>query len=343
MLRHPVFIALRSDKPESQIVREKPIPPSKVKAESNGHKADRNQSRNPAPEETAGVKLTHPDKLLYPDEHITKQKLAGYYQFVQQWMLPHVTDRPLALLRCPAGLSGKCFFQRNWSETMPPAIDKVKVGAGKKTEQHVAVHDLAGLISLVQISILEIHTWNCASSDIEHPDQLIFDLDPGPDVPWKRVVEGARKLNRMLTSLKLPTFLKTSGGKGLHLVIPIESNIDWDSAKSFCQTIAHALVEQSDWFVANMRKDLRGGKIYIDYNRNGHFATAVAPYSTRARAGAPVSMPIFWEELGKLKSANHFTVATAARYLAKRKKDPWADFERSRVDLRKIVGQVPAD
>jgi bifunctional non-homologous end joining protein LigD len=341
MLRHPAFIALRSDKPQSQIVREKPVTPEKAKAQANGHD-DRKHRSVAAPDgQIAGVKLTHPDKILFADAHVTKQDIADYYQSVQQWMLPHVIDRPLALLRCPNGMAGKCFFQRNWSETMPPAVGKVNVGVGKTKEQHVAVRDLSGVIFLVQISVLEIHTWNCRTSDIEHPDQLIFDLDPGPNVPWKRVVEGARKLNGMLTSLKLPTFLKTSGGKGLHLAIPIEPNIDWDSAKSFCRTIAVALTEQSDWFVANMRKDLRDGKIYIDYNRNGRFATAIAPYSTRGRAGAHVSMPVAWGELGKLKSAGQFTVKNAARHLAKRRDDPWADFEESRVDVRKIVGKVP--
>jgi bifunctional non-homologous end joining protein LigD len=224
---------------------------------------------------------------------------------------------------------------------MPAAMGKVEVGTSKKKEEHVSLSNLAGIISLVQISVLEIHTWNCRNDDIEHPDQLIFDLDPGPEVPLKRIVEGARKLNDLLTRLKLPAFLKTTGGKGLHITVPIEPNIDWQSAKSFCQTIAKALVEKSDWFVANMRKDLRGGKIYIDYNRNDHFATAVAPYSSRARAGAAVSMPITWDELGKLKSPSQFTVANAAKYLDRRRKDPWAGFERSRVDVRKIVQQKP--
>jgi bifunctional non-homologous end joining protein LigD len=342
-LRHPVFVALRTDKPSAQIVREKPVEPEKVNLKLNGKKNGHRPPPKTGGDELAGVKLTHPDKLLFPDEKISKQNVADYYQVVQEWMLPHVVDRPLALLRCPNGLAGKCFFQRNWSETLPAAVDKVNVGEGSKKEQHVTIHDLAGVISLVQISVLEIHTWNCTDEDVEHPDQLIFDLDPGPDVPWKRIVEGARKLNRMLTSLKLPTFLKTTGGKGVHVTIPIEPNIDWESGKSFCKTIANALVGETDWFVANMRKDLRGGKIYIDYNRNGHFATAVAPYSTRGRAGAGVSMPITWDELGKLKSAGQFTVANAAKYVAKRKKDPWADFEQSRVDLRKIVQKVSSD
>jgi bifunctional non-homologous end joining protein LigD len=336
-LRHPTFIALRSDKPAGKIVREKPVEPEKLGPLASARRNGRAKASESEDSDPADVKLTHPDKELYPEEHITKQQVAQYYQAVQQWMLPHVVDRPLALVRCPEGLKGKCFFQRNWSETLPPAIGKIDVGDGKKREQHVTIHDLAGVISLVQMSVLEIHCWNCTNRDIEHPDQLIFDLDPGPDVPWKQVLEGARDVKRMLDSLKLPSFVKTTGGKGLHLVIPIEPNIDWTSAKSFCKTIAEALVAQSDSYVANMRKDLRGGKIYIDFNRNDHFATAVAAYSTRGRPGAGVSMPISWSDLGKLKSANQFTVENAAEHCRKRKADPWADFEKSRVDLRKAI------
>jgi bifunctional non-homologous end joining protein LigD len=352
VLRHPAFVAFRSDKPASQIVRESPMPRQKVKkiASFDSRKspaaAPAKSNRRPladvAPkpddDSLAGVTLTHPDKVLYPDTGTTKHDLADYYAAVQQWMLPHVTGRPLALVRCPAGLASKCFFQRNWTDTLPPAIGKVDVGQGKK-EFHVTISDLAGVISLIQMSVLEIHTWNCRTGDVERPDQLVFDLDPGPDLPWKRVIEGARLLHRTLESLHLPMFLKTSGGKGLHITIPIKPTIDWDSAKSFCETIAKSLAAKSELFVANMRKDLRGGKIYLDYNRNGRTATAVAPYSTRARAGAPVSMPISWDELGRLKSANYFTVEMAGRYLDRRKIDPWRSFERSRVDLRKLVSK----
>jgi bifunctional non-homologous end joining protein LigD len=284
----------------------------------------------------AGVNLTHPDKLMFGPERFTKRDLAEYYESVKRWMLPHVVDRPLALRRCPDGVEGQCFIQRNWNKTLPSTVGKVDVGKGKKHEEHVAVHDLSGVISLVQIGVLEVHTWNCRSENIERPDQLVFDLDPGPGLPWRRVIEGARMLHRALESLKLPAFLKTSGGKGLHLTIPIVPNIDWDSAKSFCRTIAHSLAEKSDVFVVNMRKDLREGKIYLDYNRNDRSATAVAPYSTRARPGAAVSMPISWNELGKVKSADQFRLPAVRGYLAERKKDPWADFERSRIDLRKV-------
>jgi bifunctional non-homologous end joining protein LigD len=339
------------------VVRELPVSPKKVEAmmKTDGKEQGKNggktksrpkptksdQSEN-AKDSIAGVTLTHSDKVLYPEGGTTKWDVAEYYQSVQEWMLPHVVQRPLALVRCPGGLAAKCFFQRNWSDTLPPAVGKIDIGGGKKKEFHVTIDDLAGVISLTQISVLEIHTWNCRNDDIERSDQLIFDLDPGPDLPWKRVIEGARLLKSTLDFLRLPAFLKASGGKGLHITIPIKANIDWDSAKSFCQTIAKSLVEKSDLFVANMRKDLRGGKVYIDYNRNGRSATAVAPYSTRARAGAAVAMPISWEELGTLKSGDYFKVGMVSRYLDKRKKDPWRDFEKSRVDLNKVIVQKSA-
>jgi bifunctional non-homologous end joining protein LigD len=377
VLRHPAFIALRADKEPAEVVHEMPVDPadvagiepstsskprsaqrdgrakkSKTPAKSGGAAADRKRGKNAAKNSKstdsrptkasssptiAGVSLSHPDKILYPDAGVTKHDLAAYYAAVAEWMLPHVVDRPLALLRCPGGTGGKCFFQRNWSNTLPPAVGKVDVSDSKKKEEHVMVTDLPGVISLVQIGVLEIHTWNCQRGRIEHPDQLIFDLDPGPDVAWTQIVQAARTVRKELDALKLPTFLKTSGGKGLHITIPIEPTIDWDAGKRFCETIVKSLAERSDQFVANMRKDLRGGKIYLDYHRNGRTATAVAPYSSRAREGAPVSMPISWDELGKLSSANHFTVETAGRYLEKRKADPWKAFDRSRVDLHKLL------
>jgi bifunctional non-homologous end joining protein LigD len=354
MLRHPAFIALRSDKPAKEIVREAPIEPpaSDVKAIVRPNKTSRKQTVKPVipvGRQAAGsdvvvadISLTHPDKIFFPESGTTKRDLANYCEMVSEWILPHVVSRPLALIRCPDGRAAKCFFQRNWSSTLPAAVDQVEVSAGKKKEIHVGVHDLSGVISLVQIGVLEFHTWNCRAKNIERPDQLIFDLDPGPDVRWPRVVEAAGMVRQTLENLDFPAFLKTSGGKGLHITIPIKPNITWEDAKSFCETIAKDLVSRSDLFVANMRKDLRGGKVYIDYHRNGRGATAVAPYSTRAREGAPVSMPISWKELGKLNSAAHFTVESARCYLEQRKTDPWHDFEASRVDVRKVVGRRSA-
>lgn len=168
--------------------------------------ASAKETRQNDADSIAGVALTHPDKVLYPDTGTTKRDLADYYALVEQWMLPYVVHRPLALVRCPGGMSSKCFFQRNWSETLPPAIDNVNVGQGKSTEFHVAVHDLSGVVSLAQIGVLEIHAWNCRNDNVERPDQLVFDLDPGPDVPWKRVVEAARLLNRASSRCFCPHF-----------------------------------------------------------------------------------------------------------------------------------------
>ncbi len=314
VLRHPAFLALRSDKPVEGIVREKPVD---------------------ADAETS-TRLSHPDKVLYPEQGLTKQDLADYYALVAKRMLPHVTDRPLALVRCPNGRSGKCFFQRNYTATLPDAVVPIDVSDSKKKDEHVAINTADGLAALVQVGVLEIHTWGSRRGDIEHPDQLIFDLDPADDVPWKQVVKIAKLLKKQLDALKLPNFLKTSGGKGLHLVIPIKPTIDWDTAKSFCEAIVKSIAsEHPDEVVANMRKDLRKGKVYIDYHRNGRAATAVAPYSTRARPGAPVSMPIDWSRLPRIKSAGQFTVTNIKGEL--KKTDPWRDFDRKRVDLRKLI------
>ncbi len=355
-LRHPSFVALRSDKPASKIVREIPIQPEKAEKKIKAVPLPRNpkpakaeptaKSRtasqplgSPSSNLPVEIEITHPDKIFYPDSKTTKQNIIDYYRVARQWMLPLVTGRPLSLRRCPQGIAAKCFFQRNWTSNLSSQIAKVDVGEGKTEEFHITVNDFPGIVALAQMGVLEIHTWNCRNDDVDNPDQIIFDLDPGPGVDWKMIVAGARIVRKALTDLKLPTFLKTSGGKGLHITVPIVPNLDWDTAKSFSKTIAESLAAGSDRFVANMRKDLRGGKIYLDFNRNGRTATAVAPYSTRARENAPVAMPISWEELGKLSSADQFTVETAGRYLAKRKADPWQDFEASRVDLHTALSE----
>ncbi len=383
MLRHPAFIALRTDKPASEIVREMPVappastmtdPPSETIQPGEGKKmparktsakkkvnspsgmgvppmrlpprhgrdasaTKQHSASTDSTDQVAGVRLTHPDKVLYPGHDVTKRDIAEYYQAVQKWMLPHAVHRPLALVRCPAGQSTKCFFQRNWTNTLPAAVGKINVGTSRQKELHVAIEDLSGLISLVQMSVLEVHVWNCGGDDIEHPDQLVFDLDPGPGLTWKHLIQATLTVRDTLNDLGLSTFLKTSGGKGFHITVPIEPTVGWDAAKRFCQTIAESLSNNSDLFVSNMRKDLRGGKVYIDYQRNGRGATAVAPYSTRAREGAPVSMPISWDQITTLASASDFTVKSAASYLKKRKADPWAKFDRSRVDLLKITAK----
>lgn len=349
MLRHPVFVALRTDKPASAVVREEPVSTKEVVKElpdAARHKpmGGRSASAKSSGDSTSvgGVTLSHPDKVLFPDAGKTKRDVAEYIHLVSRWMLPHVVNRPLALVRCPAGRSQKCFFQRNFTDTLPDSIKPVDVGEKGKKEEHISLDSAQGLLSLVQIGVLEIHTWNCVAGNIESPDQLVFDLDPAEDVAWKDVIAGARLVRKTLEQLDLPVFLKTSGGKGLHLVVPLKPTITWEEAKSFTGEVARELERTTQLFVANMRKDLRHGKIYLDFHRNGRSSTSVAPYSTRARPGAPVSMPISWEELGKLKSASQFTVETARRYLTHRRSDPWQSFGRSRVDLHKRLARASA-
>jgi len=283
------------------------------------------------------IRVTHPDKVLYPGEGVTKRDLLAYYQLAEKWMLPLVADRPLTLMRCPNGVGEAargCFYQRNWTGSFPPLVKGAHAYEG---QPQLAIQDLNGLLSLVQMSVLEIHTWGCLQGDLKHPDQLVLDLDPGPGLPWSEVVKTARTLREMLSALKIKTFVKTTGGKGLHLLMPIEPNVDWEAAHDFCEQIAAALVKQSDRVVMNMRKDLRAGKLYIDFQRNHETATAVAAYSTRARAGAAVSMPVEWDQLADIRSGDQFTVKEAMAYLRRRKRDPWADFEKARADLRKIA------
>jgi bifunctional non-homologous end joining protein LigD len=348
MLRHPVFVALRSDKPAGAIVREKTVSTARVvkevtaKDEAKLNRGKASASGSNTPIDVAGVTLSHPDKVLFPDVNLTKLDIAQYVHLASKWMLPHVADRPLALVRCPAGRAQKCFFQRNWTDTLPDDLAPVNVGEKGKKDEHISLDSVRGLIALVQMGVLEIHTWGCTANDIESPDQLVFDLDPAEDVAWKDVVAGARTVRKTLEQLDLPVFLKTSGGKGLHLVVPLKPTITWDEAKAFTGEVARQLEETTDRFVANMRKDLRHGKIFLDFHRNQRSATSVAPYSTRARPGAPVSMPISWEELGKLTSASQFTVETARRYLTNRRTDPWQAFGRSRVDLHKRLKRSSA-
>jgi bifunctional non-homologous end joining protein LigD len=338
-LRHPVFIAMREDKPAAAVVREKAISSAKL----GSKKAKPSQSTTPASSsdaEVAGVRLSHPDKVLYPEQGVTKIDIARYYELATEFMLPHVINRPLALVRCPAGRGSKCFFQRNYTDALPDTLQPINIGEKGEHDVHMQADKLAGVISLVQMGVLEIHTWNCASADIEHPDQLVFDLDPDESVPWKTIIQAAKDLRARLQEIGLPGFLKTSGGKGLHITVPIQPTIDWDAAKRFSQAVVDSLVrDQPELFLANMRKDLRAGKIYIDFQRNGRGATAVAPYSTRAREGAPVSMPISWEELGKLTSAAQFTVEQAPQYLKRRRRDPWREFEKARIDVRSVLAQ----
>lgn len=267
--------------------------------------------------------FSHPERVLWGEEGITKQDLGEYYSAVAELIMPHVAGRVLSLVRCPEGVGHPCFFARHALRGLGTAITRVDMG---ENTPMMAVSGRDGLLALVQMSVLEIHVWGSRIEDIERPDRLIFDIDPGEGVQWQDVKSAATELRERLDGHGLKSFLKTSGGKGLHVVVPLQPSFGWDTAKTFTRTIArHMAEDQPKRYVAAMPKARRAGRIFIDYLRNTRSATAIAPYSTRARAGAPVAMPIDWGELSTLPSAAHFTLRTALAHIASRPDDPWAD------------------
>jgi bifunctional non-homologous end joining protein LigD len=279
------------------------------------------------------VKLTHPDRVYWEDAGITKRDLADYYVDIWKWMAPHLVGRPIALVRCPEGAEGQCFFQKHASGGLVPDLLHL---VSEKGDKIISVDDLDGLISLVQAGVLEVHTRGSTIEHLDKADRLVFDLDPGPGTDWSDVVAAARDVRERLEGIKLKTFLKTSGGKGLHVVLPIKPT-PWDEAKEFTHTVARAMeADAPDKYISTATKAKRDGRIFIDYLRNSREATAVAPYSTRARSGAPVSVPIDWSELGALKGANSYTVKNIAQRLSRLRKDPWAGIGKVKQPLPKF-------
>jgi bifunctional non-homologous end joining protein LigD len=318
LLRHASFKGLREDKPPEEITRDVPVeaPPVRGSAKDD--------------ERVAGIKLTHPDRVLYPEQGITKRELARYYERVASVMLPHLEGRPLTVLRCPEGRAGQCFYQRHAREGITEPVQSIAVRERGKTARYLAVDSLPGLIALAQMGILEIHTWGSRAPHIERPDRLTFDLDPGEDVTWKEIGQGAVRLRARLEHLGLGAFLKTTGGKGLHVVVPIAPEQTWEFVKTFSRAVAESIVgEAPDSYNATASKTQRRGKIFIDYLRNSRTATAVCAYSTRARPGGPVSMPLDWADL-KSDPRSRFTIRTACEFLEHRRTDPWRDYEDAR-------------
>ncbi|MBI2824969.1 MAG: hypothetical protein HYX69_09825 [Planctomycetia bacterium] len=283
----------------------------------------------PAPADeaiVAGVRISHPDRVIYPDTGLTKLGLAQFYEKIADWVLPHVINRPLSLLRAPAGYGKETFFQKNLGPGMPAALHRVPIKEKGKTNEYAIIKDVAGLVALVQMGVIEIHPWGAAADDVERPDRLIFDLDPDPAAPWKEVIKAAREIHDLLAEVGLTTFLKTTGGKGLHVVAPLARRASWGDLKQFARGVAELLVQRRPaLYTANPMKAARAGKIYIDYLRNDRGSTAVAAYSTRARPRATVSVPLTWRELSASLSGDHFTVANLPARLA-RVRDPWKDF-----------------
>jgi bifunctional non-homologous end joining protein LigD len=277
------------------------------------------------------VRLTHPDRVYWVDVGVTKQDLADYYGAVWDRMAPQVVGRPLALVRCPEGTKGQCFFQKHAAAGLDEKALHTVIDP--KGRQVIGVDDLDGLLALVQAGVLEVHVRGAMIDRLDICDRIVFDLDPGEGVPWSAMVAAARDVRERLAALELESFVKLSGGKGLHVMLPIDG-ADWESAKSFAQALAMAMAaDLPEVYVAKISKSLRKGKIFIDYLRNSLEQTSVAAYSTRARAGAPVSAPVAWTELGRTTAANQYTVLDLMKRLDRRKQDPWQDIGRVKQKL----------
>ena len=329
LVRQGSLKGVREDKPAKQVVREVEQMPSQGQAgrvaaegadQNRRSKVRREIRQVDRPSQVAGVTLSHPDRVYWEDAGVTKQMLAEYYTQVWDWMRPHV-DRP----RAGAGAlsrrrRGQCFFQKHASAGIDAKHLKLVPDDGDKS---IAVDSVAGLVSLAQAGVLEIHVRGSSPTDLEEADRLVFDLDPGPGVEWKDVIAAAREVRQRLRDLKLESFVKTTGGKGLHVVLPIKP-APWDDAKDFCRRLAEQMAaDNPDRFTATIKKVARKNRIFIDYLRNSREATAIAPYSTRARPGATVSAPLTWEELGSQKTSNAFTVENLPKRLARLRRDPW--------------------
>jgi bifunctional non-homologous end joining protein LigD len=276
----------------------------------------------------SGVRLTSPDKVLYPDQGLTKRELADYFVKVAHRMLPYAADHPLTIVRCPQGLAGHCFYQRHLTEGMPEGFHGVPIpGRGGEKSDFLYIKDVKGLVGAAQIGALELHVWGAPVSHVRNPDRLVLDLDPSDEVPFADVKAAAKEVRGILKSAGLESFPLVTGGKGIHVIAPLAGENGWDEVKSFAEAIARGL-ERADpeRFIAQASKAKRKGRIFVDWLRNDETATAIAPYSPRARKGAPVAMPISWSELQKLESSAAFDTASAMRRAAS-KKEPWPGYE----------------
>ncbi|ALA59070.1 DNA ligase D [Nitrospira moscoviensis] len=333
ILRQPSFQGLRQDKPARAIGREWP---QEEQGDSNGGtrgsnggkggKGDNGGTRGNRREQGTTVRLSHPDRVLYPDMGLTKEGLARYYEAVAEWIVPHLRGRPLTLVRCPEGYQD-CFYQKHINETVPKAIQRIEIEEDDGIGTYMIADSLEAVLGLVQMGVLELHTWGATRDRLEQPDRLTFDLDPDPSVPWEQVIEAAQLTRTLLDELGLVSFVKTTGGKGLHLVTPIERTCAWDEAKAFAKSVAdHMARTIPQRFTANMAKRARKGKIFIDYLRNARGATAIAAYSTRAKPGAPVSVPLAWDELSPELKSDSFTVTNVPGRLKSLRADPWEGY-----------------
>jgi bifunctional non-homologous end joining protein LigD len=337
-LRHPSFQGLREDKPAREVHREE------AEDEEAGMAKTRSAPAKKSGDPTfGGITLTNPDRVYYPDIGLTKLDLARYYEAVAPYMLPYVVRRPISLVRCPEGIDKEHFFQRHAMKGMSKTIKEVHIAGGESKKKYLYIDDEAGLFGLVQIGALEIHDWGVSLNHINEPDRLVFDLDPDEGFALATLKAAATEVRDFLADLGFTSFLKSTGGKGLHLVAPLQPKLGWKEVKPFAKAIADALVQaRPDRYTANPLKKTREGKIFVDYLRNQRGGSAIVNYSTRAKPGATVACPLRWDELKGLKAASPYTVKTLPARLRAMKRDPWEGFFSTRQSItakaRKALG-----
>lgn len=341
LLRQAAFKTLREDKSPADLEENMPRKNAKAAAEKSASatkpRAKKATRRDKAPQrDGSDVRITHPERVVYAQIGATKADVVAYYRQVAPWMLKEIGARPLSILRCPDGAAKTCFFQKHLRNNMGADVHGIEIVDSSGEQQYLCIAEPAGLLELVQMNVLEFHPWGAKSKDPDRADRIVFDLDPHPSVAWPRVIAAARELHRQLKSVGVVSFLRTSGGKGLHIVVPLKPAIPWDNAKAFAKAFADAMTAMHPKeFVATAGEKNRKGKIFIDWLRNYRGSTSVASYSLRARPDAGVAMPLAWTQLGKLASATQFTLANAGEYVRRRRSDPWQDIDKIRQSLPK--------
>ncbi|RPI52346.1 MAG: hypothetical protein EHM55_16745 [Acidobacteria bacterium] len=286
----------------------------------------------------AGVRITHPDKLMFPELGLTKLDIARYYERVAARMLPHLAGRPLTLVFCPTGVGEGCAYLRHSKVWGPRVIRRVRIREKTKVGEYMVVDSIEGLISLAQMNVMEIHTWNSTADHVEQPDRIVFDLDPGKRIAWAQVIDAATLVRALLSGVGLKAWVKTTGGRGLHVVVPIVPEHEWAACLEFARAVALLMVERDpDRYTTDFRKDGRENKVLVDYLRNNRTNTSICAYAVRAREGAPISMPVSWADLKPSLKPGRFTVTTAGSYLTARRVDPWNDYRRAKQRLKLLA------
>jgi bifunctional non-homologous end joining protein LigD len=352
LVRQASFQGLREDKPANQVRKDDPAPKPRITRQNSRSKQASHSVASPRAAKEAStkreqmasqapVRLTHPDKTIDAESKLTKQQLADYYWAIAPHMLPQITGRPISLVRCPEGSTKPCFFQKHTGPTLPEGIETVEVPDKKtgKLEPYITLSTPEGLAGLAQMGVLELHAWGSRNADLEHPDRIVFDLDPDTQISWRTLADAAIEVRKRLKNLGLQSFLKSTGGKGLHIVIPIQPEHDWTTIKQFAHVFVLELEKSNPaLYLTKMTKSARAGKIYLDYLRNERGATAVAAYSSRARTGAPVALPLRWNEL-RLGDRPLFHVANYSDWRRRLASDPWKHL----LSVRQKLGRLDVD